>query len=353
MTSYTPTIDQLEVIRRLDRLLVRGPLPDPALGARIERLERAFQSYAASYPFPLWAPGLLVDNEMRGATEALLPISQLRAVFDLLLRLGCRFPPLLSGSYLHTAPGWLDFLQKLRPQLSSANPAATLREFARDGGKRTSFLFSLMLPHHFGGAFDRYPEQSRWLDCWLRVNHRRLGGRLRALDSACGSGEGTYGLAEQLQAAGYDGQGSAVHGSTIETVELFAAAHAFFPHDRQRQENYRARVAPLISGPDRVAMEFQLDDVMDGPGCDGKVERYDLVLCNGLLGGPLLHEPRDLAAALRALASRLAPGGVLLAADRFHAGWRLRTPAAAFRALMGEHGLTPLDVPEGVGGMKG
>jgi hypothetical protein len=53
-----------------------------------------------------------------------------------------------------------------------------------------------------------------------------------------------------------------------------------------------------------------------------------------------------------ALAARLAPGGVLLAADRFHAGWRLRVPAAALSALMREHGLAPLEVPEGIGAIR-
>ena len=346
--SFTPTLDLSEAKRRLDRLLVPGSLLDETLARRIDRLASDFQRYAACYPLPLWAPGLIIGSEMRASTEALLPMSQVRAVFDLVLRQGCRFPPMLSGSYLHSVASWLDLLQKLRLQLTQADPSAMLRELAKDPEKRRSFLFALFLPHHFGGGFDRYPLQSQWLEAWLKENFGRLKGRIRALDSACGSGEGTYGLAEQISAAGFGGDGCVVHGSTLEPIELFAAAHAFFPHDRDRERDYRGRVAPLFGPTEVVRLEFYLDDVASATG----EEKYQLILCNGLLGGPLLHEPAELDRAIRALASRLAPGGVLLAADRFHAGWRLRVPATALSVAMRQHGLTPLDVPEGVAGSK-
>jgi hypothetical protein len=346
--SFTPTHESGEALRRLDRLLVTGALRDPGLMVRIDRLAGAFQSYAGSYPLPLWAPGLVLTPEMRSLTEALFPISQVRAVFDLLLKRGCRFTPLLTGSYLHSSASWLDLLQRHKPQLRRADPAITLRELAEDGEARMRFLFALLLPHHFGGAFDRYPEQSEWLGAWLRDNAGRLGGRMRALDSACGSGEGTYGLAELMVGAGFGGEGCAVHGSTLEPIELFAAAHAFFPHDPDREREYRKRVAPLLESADPIGMEFYLDEVGRAAGGGN----YHLVLCNGLLGGPLMHDSGELARSVQALAARLAPGGVLLAADRFHAGWRLQVPAEALRALMRKNGLTPLEVPEGVGGVK-
>jgi len=346
--SFTPTLDPAVAAGRLDRLLVSGELRDPELTRSIDRLAAAFARYAEGYPLPLWAPGLVLTGEMRGLTEALFPMSRVRAVFELLLSKGCRFPPLLSGSYLYSSASWLDLLQRFRPQLCHADPAATLRELAGDPEKRMRFLFALLLPHHFGGAFDRYPEQAQWLELWLRDNVGRLGGRIRALDSACGSGEGTYGLAELIGAAGFRGEESLVHGSTLEPIELFAGAHAFFPHDPDRARDYRRRVAPLVTGSNAVAMEFYLDEV-------GEVRResdYHLILCNGLLGGPLLHGPAELAGAIGALAARLLPGGVLLAADRFHAGWRLRVPAEKLRALMRAHGLVPLELPEGVGARK-
>ena len=345
--SLTPTPDRSEAELRLARLLVAGPILDAPLAGGIERLARDFQSFLACYPLPPWAPGLVVDNEMRSLSEALFPMAPVRALFDRLLARGCRFPPQLSGSYLHGCASWLELLQKFRPQLP-ADPSVLLRELALDGEKRRRFLFALLLPHHFGGAFDRYPRQAQWLAGWLHDNVRKLRGRIRALDSACGSGEGAYGLAEQIAAAGFRGEECAVHGSTLEPIELFAAAHLFFPHDPLREREYRARVAPLLAREGAARLEFYRDEV----GSETSREEYQLVLCNGLLGGPLLHRPEQLSGAVRALASRLAPGGVLLAADRFHAGWRLRVPEATLRALLRECGLTPLAVPEGVAGAK-
>jgi len=346
--SFTPTLEPGETAQRLDRLLVATPLQSPELTRRIDRLAADFRRYAACYPLPFWAPGLVLTGEMRGLTEALFPMSRVRASFRFLLTEGCRFSPFLEGTYLGSSASWLDLLNRFRPQLCCADPATVLRELARDPEKRMRFLFALLLPHHFGGTFDRYPGQSRWLAHWLQGSVAKFGGRLRALDSACGSGEGTYGLAELIAAAGYQGEGCVVHGSTLEPIELFAAAHAYFPHDPERAAEYRGRVAPLLAGRDRVTLEFYLDEV----GTVGGEGNYQLILCNGLLGGPLLHEPAELERAIGALASRLAPGGVLLAADRFHAGWRLRVPAAKLRSLMQDHGLVPLEIDEGAGGRK-
>ena len=346
--SFAPTPDREEAGRRLERLLVPGSLLDASLSRRIDRLARAFRSFVSSYPLPLWAPGLAVDNEMRGLSEALFPMKEVRPLFDLLLGRGCRFEPLLSCSYLHSSATWLDLLQRLKPSIASPDPARLLLELARGYEARTRFLFSLMLPHHFGGGFDRYPRQSEWLSTWLKERAGDFPGGIRVLDSACGSGEGTYQVARLVAEAGLGGRGGEVHGSTLEQIELFAAAQMFFPHDRGREREYRARVEPLFSTPDAPRMEFYLDQVGSAP----VREPYHLVLCNGLLGGPLLHDPGRLAAAFAGLASRLAPGGVLVAADRFHAGWRLRVPVPALSALMQQHGLVPVEVPEGVAGVK-
>jgi SAM-dependent methyltransferase len=345
--SFTPTLDPEKAASRLAQLLVPGALRDLELSRRIDRLAEGFRNYADCYPLPFWAPGLVLTAEMRSLSEALFPISRVTAVFALLLRRGCRFAPLLSGSYLHSSASWLDLLQRFRPGLRQADPSVTLRELAADPQQRMRFLFALLLPHHFGGAFDRYPAQSLWLAAWLRENIGALDGRVRALDSACGSGEGTYGLAELVYAAGFRGVDCEVHGSTLEPIELFAGAHAFFPHDLDRARDYRGRVAPLMAQNDAPAMEFYLDEVGSAGG-----KRYHVILCNGLLGGPLLHEPEELACSVAALAFRLLPGGVLLAADRFHAGWRLRVPAEKLRHLMRKQGLEPLEVPEGVAGRK-
>ena len=50
--------------------------------------------------------------------------------------------------------------------------------------------------------------------------------------------------------------------------------------------------------------------------------RYDLVLCNGLVGGGFLCEDSDYRRLLAALRRVLAPGGLVAAAARFHQGRR-------------------------------
>jgi hypothetical protein len=344
---FTPTFEKHEVELRLGRLLVPGSLLDASLERRLVRLADAFRQYAACYPLPLWAPGLVIDNEMRGLTEALFPMTPVRALFDLVLRRGCRFAPMVGGSYLHSSASWVDFLNRFRPRIACADPAATLRRIAMDYERRRTFLFALLLPHHFGGGFDRYPSQSQWVEGWLRENLGRSRVRIRLLDSACGSGEGTYGVAETARRAGVGGD-CTVHGSTLEPVELFAAAHAFFPHDPEREMEYRRRIAPLLERGAGVSMEFYLDEI----GSESRREPYHLVLCNGLLGGPLMHDPGELMSGIAALASRLMPGGVLLAADRFHAGWRQMVPAEMLEEMMRQHGLEPFKVLEGVAARK-
>ncbi|GFO62171.1 chemotaxis protein CheR [Geomonas paludis] len=344
--SFVPTTDASEIRLRLERLLIPGSLLDAALERRIERLSSEFAGYAASYPLPLWAPGLALSNEMRGLTEALFPLARPRALFELILRRGCRFVPLLPGSYLYSSASWLDLLQKLSPRLRSPDPAPMLRLIAEDGDARAAFLFALMLPQHFGGGFDRYREQYRWLAGWLggQAGHSK---GIRVLDAACGSGEGTYQAAQLVAEAGL-GAASVVHGSTLEPIELFAAAHLHFPHDPEREREYRNRVQPVLGVDGGPSLEFYLDRVDAAP----EREPYHLVLCNGLLGGPMLHEPVQLAAAFAGLAARLAPGGLLLAADRFHAGWRLRVPREALIASLRAAGLTPIEVPEGIAAIK-
>jgi 2-polyprenyl-3-methyl-5-hydroxy-6-metoxy-1,4-benzoquinol methylase len=80
--------------------------------------------------------------------------------------------------------------------------------------------------------------------------------------------------------------------------------------------------------------------------------RYDVVICNGLLGGPLLNEHEALDTAVNSLVQRVKKEGILLAADRFHAGWRRVIPSSELKRLFVRSGLSLIDLPEGVGGIR-
>jgi predicted O-methyltransferase YrrM len=81
-------------------------------------------------------------------------------------------------------------------------------------------------------------------------------------------------------------------------------------------------------------------------------EKYDLILCNGLLGGPLLHEPGKIEQVMSGLVRRLKPGGLILAADRFHEGWRKLNPNGAREAQLARCGVRILECGEGIGGER-
>ncbi len=88
------------VEQRLLQLLVPGSIEDSDLDRRIVRLAERFQVYAANYPFGIWAPGLVVSQEMRALTELYLPLTEVRRDFHRLLRLSLMFPPIFAATPL-------------------------------------------------------------------------------------------------------------------------------------------------------------------------------------------------------------------------------------------------------------
>ena len=345
---YIPSLDQTVIEERLEKLLVTGPLSDNDLNGRIARLEERFSLYAALSPHGLWAPGLVITPEMRRASEFYLPQEEIGCACRRLLVLSLKAVPFLPAAGLHSLPSWLDLLHRLQPLVREANPARLLRRLMGDNEFRCRFLFALFLPRHYGGGFDRYPKQAAFLRNSL--TEARTPGGVRCLDAACGSGEGTYDLALLLRECGCIPEKSAVHGATIEPLELFAAAHGWFPHDPARQASFRRRIGRLFAGPGTDHIAFFREDLTGKGNCEG--EGYDVILCNGLLGGPLLNGREELERVVGRLCARLRPGGILLAADRFHRGWKKEVPDNLLREMLAGCGLKLLAAGEGVAGVR-
>jgi chemotaxis methyl-accepting protein methylase len=173
---------------------------------------------------------------------------------------------------------------------------------------------------------------------------------VRCLDAACGSGEGTYELALLLMEKSFQEGSIHLRGVTLEPLELFAAAHCSFPHDPPRTAAYRLHTAPLCASGATEKIRFTLED-LTGPA-PARERGYDIILCNGLLGGPFLHEPRDLLETVQRLAGRLKGQGILLAASRFHGGWKKLAPDKELREIFRVCGLRILPVSEGVAGER-
>ena len=343
---YTPNLSLEKIRENLNRLLVPGEIRDRRLEKGIAGLAERFRIYATTYPCGLWAPGLAVTGEMRTVTDLYLPMSEVKNTFDRFFSLALKYQPPISFCPIRTAPTWLDALQRMQPCVSSSDPAALLHRLVQDESFRTAFLFTLFLPKRHGGNFCRYPGQTAFIRKWLEDRRQLPGKSLRCLDAACGTGETTYELALLLKESGLPSGSFDIHGSTIEPLELFAAAHIYFPHDTKKQAAYRSSTEPLFSTGVSERISFIQEDITL-PARENE-EGYDLILCNGLLGGPFVNTHQKLKTTVAALAGRLNPGGILLAADSFHQGWKKIVPLSMLSGIFRECGLRVQDIADGV-----
>jgi chemotaxis methyl-accepting protein methylase len=250
---------------------------------------------------------------------------------------------------LEKADSWINLLQRLPSEHAIVNPARFITRLAIDDVARVRFLFSIYLPEQYGGGFGRYPAQNAFLLNWLTENINMLPRPLYCLDAACGSGEGSYELACALLESGVFAPEIRVTGVTISPLEIFAAAHACFPHSPKRELQYRIVVKGLaeagaLSGIRFVAADLREWDLL--PNC------YHVIICNGILGGPHLHKRKEVESLVARLSDSLHRGGILLAADRFHAGWKKLLNAADMENIFTGCGLVLLPAGEGVAGIR-
>lgn len=344
-----PVTDPDQTRRDLRRLLAPGPIDDRDLERRIARLDGRFRAYAATVPFGLWGEGLAVTAEMRSSTDLLLPLAEVRRACRRLLRLSLSAASALDGTPLGTAASWPDCLARLDPPFRERNPARLLARLAADGELRTRFLFSLFVPRRHGADPDRYPAQGDFLRRWLGAGGARGGKPLRCLDAACGAGEGTYGLARLLIEAGFAPDIFSIVGASLNPLEIFAAVHGFFPHDPARQEAFRLLREELRAAGALGRLRFTTEDLAKKTS---DPETFDVILCNGILGGPFLHGRQELERAAAQLAERLAAGGIILTADRFHGGWKRTTPSGMLGEILAGQGLSVTVAGEGIAGIR-
>jgi chemotaxis methyl-accepting protein methylase len=343
---FTPTLSAQQTRKNLTRLMVFGSIRDPALERDVIRLRERFLVYSACYPYGLWDEGLAVTGEMRAVTELYLPMAEIARALKRLLSLSFRYFPEPGISLLAASTSWLGFLRRHREASPVVNPGRLLKMLAADESYRIRFLFAFLLPRRHGESFYRYPAQIRFLDSWIHQRRGTLLREVRCLDAACGTGESTYDLAILLQARGICAQQRSIHGCSLEPLELFAAAHGFFPHDPAREKIFRMRTEPLIERGEAGGIVFFQDDVSRPPRPGERP--YDIILCNGLLGGPFIHDERKIESAVTSLALRLKPGGILLAADRFHGGWKKEAPPGNLKEALYRSGFTLHPIEDGI-----
>lgn len=343
---FSPDSSATALEATLTRLLVPGNIMDSCLSSHCRRLQERFALFCSTCPSPQWHKGLIITPEIRCQTEMYLPVKEIRAAFRYLLFRSCHYSPFFPSVLIFTAFSWADALERILLSVNSINPSRIIAEVAEDQLLRREFLAALFVPQRYGGVLARYPLQKRFIQEWLSGRGKR---EISVLDAACGSGEGVYELATMVAAAGFLPESTVVHGCTIEPLELAAAAHGWFPLDPGRALSVKRMIEAASKRGCPETILFFRDDIC------GPVENsdlYDVVICNGLLGGPLLHEHGHLEAAVKGLVRRVKKGGILLAADRFHGGWRRVIPLDGLKLLFVKHGIRLVALPEGVGGIR-
>ena len=360
MYSLAPTLDAEAASANLGKLLVTD-IDAKLFRSSIRHLHTSFDIYAATCPAPFIAPGLIVTPEMRRQSELYLPIANIFGIFNRLYRHALTWQPVLSSTPFHIAPSWADLFVALPPSLQfSANPARLMEALLSDQELLAEFLFASFLPRRFYGGFGRYPGQVRFIRDWLVTTRRSCEENgLRCLDAACGTGEDSYGLLKVIMEAGFTPGEIHIEGWTLEPLEVWSAAHQRFPYDQQREATFRMETSRLFDSGYQNSISFRCADLAELPqsllcqgGIEGNFGQFDLILCNGLLGGPIINATEHLERVVSNLASILAPGGILLAADSFHGGWKSKCRNVDLQALFTQKGLKSVDAGEGVGGLK-
>jgi len=346
--EYSPDLSGEGLAAALRQLLRSGNLMDDRLRHYCAGLDNRFRAYARYCPVPQWAPGMLLQGDVRSQHELYLPMTEIVPAFAYLCRRSCLYELDIKSVQQVAALSWPDFLARLQLLPCLFNPAEMLGRLAAEDRFRQAFLSALFVPRSFGGSFGRYPRQVAFLSAWLADARGRLSGAAALLDAACGCGESTYEAGEILLEEGYNVELSRVDGSTLEPLELLSAAFGYYPNDAQRSAIFRTRVGPLLDRGGGGMIRFFREDICNTS--DSGVH-YDVIICNGLLGGPLLHGRAALARAVDSLAGRLKSGGLLLAADCFHQGWKKKQQGELL-SLLREYGLEPVKAGEGVGALK-
>lgn len=317
------------------------------LHSLLHRMRQRFSLYAATSPEPLPAPGLIITPAIRYQSELYLPIGSVRRLFYHLYRQALNHPPVFTSTPFHTALSWADCYATFPCWLQlSPNPARLVELLLDNHDLMSRFIFHSFLPDRFNGAgFGRYPAQLHWIRQLLNGRDRSL----RLLDAACGSGEGTWELAGMLHELGHKPAMVGIEGWTLDPLEIWAAENCCLPHLPERSRNYQQYTDPLCSAGWYKRICFRTVDLLGEILPEGL---FDLILCNGLLGGPIIHQPAQLQRVVLRLSALLAQDGVLLIADHFHGGWKKQMPESFFIKLLEASGLQIQQAGEGLAGVR-
>lgn len=279
-----------------------------AFNAKWDRRQRLFRRYESPPP---WTPGVAVTQEMRVRYEIHMP------VHEYLHDLG----KLLTGFVPH--PSWLPFvLRTVRndvparslpeplsiPDVWSQLPPWLAGRLSLRHGELLPLACALADSKRFGSGFGRYPAQMDVIKQWAAARYGRM---LSVLDMGCGTGEGTWEMASAIARSA--GCSTRAVGMTREPLEAWMAASRCIPHWPERGLRYQAfrpGSQPVFLAADATVAPLNM--------------AFDLIVINGLAGGPAFNADAQYCRLLDALERCSHRETRLLLANRFHDGCRPR-----------------------------
>lgn len=350
MFSFSPSLEHQDAAKNLQKLF--SPCLSPEwFEPAILRLQHTFDNFIKFCPPPWPAPGLQLASEIHYQSELWLPLAEIRHVFHSFYRSALAYQPIFASTPFHNAVSWAGIIANMPTFLfeGTTNPASILKSLKAGSELRRKFIFwSFMPQRYYGNNPDRYTDQTRFILKQL-TNQEQKTGRLNLLDAACGDGIGTYMLAAELLKTGIAPSRFFIDGWTLDPLEAWSAAYASFPHDPGREASFRRIAEPVFSLAAGISMQFKQANLLHPPATS---KAFDLILCNGLLGGPIINRLDEINHIIKNLVSMLDNGGILLAADCFHGGWKQQCPQENLKALFEQHKLKVLEAGEGVCGIK-
>lgn len=277
-----------------------------------------------------------------------MPLSEITSAFYKLYHDALTYTPVLSSTPFHGSASWADVFCKLPGEFQhSLNPAHLLSSLLDDDYLLTRFIFASFLPNRFYGGFSRYPKQLAYIEKWLSG---QTGCQLKILDIACGTGEDLYTLALRMMKKGRTIDFLKMTGWTLDPLEAWSAKYRRFPHDSNRELYFRDITNDLFLNRHDFKINFTDCNLLSISAVS--FERFDIVICNGLLGGPIINLESAMQLAVKNLHGLLKPGGILLTADSFHQGWKQKCPQGRLQALLEYHGLSVSPAGEGLSALK-
>lgn len=318
---------------------------------KLKRLHSRFIQYLSTSFEPIPSPGLMVTPEIRIQSEIYIPIKEIKSLFNEIYRLSLHHTPVYSSSPFHGAKSWADCFATLPQWLQiTPDPSRLAKALLDDPLLHERFVFYSFMPARFNGeGFGRYPGQIAWIRKWLESYLKENGLLIRCLDAATGSGEGVWEIAALLDEIGVAPDKAEVVGCTLDPLEVWCAKNQSFPHNRSREIIYRGYAVPLLRKGWGGSIRFCTVDMAEEKEISAKLaERYSLILCNGLIGGPILHGTDEMVSLVRKLRTLIMPGGCIAVSGKFHGGWKKKAPESQLRGLFESEGMIVEKAGEGL-----